>query len=86
MSAPAIVDPRPFRFSGKEWSEVTVMGGEGAQDFARRLVTAGIEFHHDPPVAAGTTVHRFLVAAASVRVQGLAESMLEPGIERARGA
>jgi hypothetical protein len=82
MSGPALVDPRPFRFSGKEWSDVTVMGGDAARHFAETLVGMGLEFHHDPPVAAGTTVHRFLVAADPQKLAQLADLSLAPGAER----
>lgn len=82
MSGTAVVDPRPFRFSGKEWSDVTVMGSDDAARFAEMLVGRGVEFHHDPPVAAGTTVHRFLVAADPQQLERLTQSSLAPGAER----
>jgi hypothetical protein len=49
------------------------MGQEGATAFARTLVEQSVEFHHDPPAAAGAVVHRFLVAAAPGEVARLCE-------------
>jgi hypothetical protein len=91
MTAPAVIEPRPFQFSGKLWTEATVMGQEGAIGFARTLVEQSVEFHHDPPASAGAVIHRFLVAAAPGVVAQLCEeavpsdaAALTPEMERQR--
>ena len=81
-----VIDPRSFRFFGKKWTEVTVLGRDSASAFARYLVEHGVEFHHEPPTAADTPVHRFLIGASPSEVEQVVERALSPGQEDASAA
>ena len=80
MSDTAIViEPHPFMFFGKRWTDMTVIGHDSAALFASYLVARGVEFHHDP---AETEVHRFLVNAAPAEVEQCFDAAISPGREK----
>jgi hypothetical protein len=78
---PILIEPRPFQFFGKKWTEATAIGRACAATFAGYLIGEGIEFHHDPPGTARGPVHRFLIAASPTKVRRAAERALSPGKE-----
>jgi hypothetical protein len=78
---PVIIEPHPFRFFGKKWTEATAIGNSCAAAFARYLVEEGIEFHHEPPTEAHSAIHRFVISASPTKVRKAAERALSPGHE-----